>query len=278
MDNPYSMNKKYQFSLANLGAARNLDNYKIITTNNQNGKCIVFFSGNGLYYPNTEAELNKTIVTDRYEWEKIYPHNYEKVIFIRDVYKQWYVEGINNEINSIDKLKVFLDKEIEGFNTTFIGSSAGGYASVLFGNLCGADLIISMSGQFDLTKEIKRAEANEILHKSNDSRYLRIDSLNNENVVYFTPCFSAIDMPQSKLAQQNTNIVIINIKSSSHGVPFAPFALKKILALDKHELYTLSARKHNMLLFSLKYAKWIDLYNWSYIQFKKFLSRMKVNL
>ncbi|WNC71179.1 hypothetical protein RGQ13_13745 [Thalassotalea psychrophila] len=269
------MNSKYQFTLSNLNKARSLDNYKIINSSIKNGKCIVFFSGNGLYFPNTEEELNKTIDTDRYEWQKLYPKNYEKVIFIRDVYKQWYVEGINEEIDSIDKLKCFLDKEIEGFNTTFIGSSAGGYAAVLLGDICTVDLIISLSGQFDLTEEKKRSQANEILHHSPRLEYLQLANLTNKNIVYFYPRFSEYDKEQNLFAIKNKLITIIEINSSIHGVPFYPFALKKILGLDFVDFKKLSNKNHNMTLFSLKYCTCIDLLTWLKIQLSKTFSRFK---
>jgi hypothetical protein len=269
------MTNSYQYSLTNMQEARRLDNYKIIKGNLKNGKCIVFFSGNGLYFPNIEKELNKIITDDKYEWEKLYPHNYEKIIFIRDVYKQWYIEGINTELDNIDKLKVFLDKEIKGYTTTFVGSSAGGYASVLFGNLCGADLSISLSGQFDLSEEKQRDGANEILNKSIDERYIDVSGLVNNNVVYFYPCYSKEDKHHKQLAQNNKNITIIEIKSSFHGVPFYPFALKKLLYLNIEQYKELSIKKHNMLIFSFKYCNWIDFYYWSSIQLKKLIMRIR---
>jgi hypothetical protein len=263
------MNSEYQFNLVNLQYARSLENYKIIETTIKNGKCIVFFSGNGLYFPNTYAELQKTISSDRYEWEKLYSKHYEKIIFIRDVYKQWYVEGISDVINSIDKLNLFLDKEIEGFSSTFIGSSAGGYAAVLLGDLCNADLIISLSGQFDLIDEKKRQKANQILYKSKDERYLKLDDLKSKNIVYFYPRYSTYDEPQFKFIRKNKNITIIQMKSSFHGVPFYPYALKKVLNLNLADFKKLSCTQHHMFLFSLKYSTWADFFNWTLIKLKK---------
>lgn len=44
------------------------DNYHIESPGNSD-KCFVFFSGNGLYYPNTISSFCKTVVEqNRYEW------------------------------------------------------------------------------------------------------------------------------------------------------------------------------------------------------------------
>ena len=137
------------------------------------------------------------------------------------------------------------------------------------GNLCNVDLIISLSGQFDLTDEKKRQNANELLFKSRDERYLKLDELDNSTVVYFNPCFSKQDAHHHCLARGNNNITIIEIKSSFHGVPFYPFALKKILDLNKNEFRKLSRVRHNMLLFSFRFCNWLDFYNWVLFQLRK---------
>jgi hypothetical protein len=272
------MKETFQFDLAGIEDARKLDNYKIIEGDVKNGKCIVFFSGNGLYFPNTEQVLQHTIATNRYEWEKIAPTSYEKIIFIRDIYKQWYVHGINEEINSIALLYAFLLEEISGYQTTFIGSSAGGYAAVLLGEYCKADLIITLSGQFDLSLEKQKKETNKLLYEFNETKHMILDNLKNPNIIYFNPLYSDIDRPQLEVAENNLKITIVKIKSSFHGVPFYPFALKKVLSLDIPELKELSKVDHSMFWFSLKYCCWPDLYKWTTIQFKKVFQKIiKIN-
>lgn len=44
------------------------DNY-FIRNNSIGDKCYIFCSSNGIYYPNTQSEYEKTIMEeDRYEW------------------------------------------------------------------------------------------------------------------------------------------------------------------------------------------------------------------
>lgn len=108
------------------------DNYRIETNKGvTNKRCIIFFSGNGLYYPNMEHTFRETIVkNDRYEWERVaqaetIKQNYEKVIFVRDIYKSFYVKGINYQYPSIDDLLLFLKGLTKGYSIVTCGNSAG---------------------------------------------------------------------------------------------------------------------------------------------------------
>ena len=47
-------------------------NYRIVETSARTNNAIVFFSGNGLYFPNTKEVFENVILnSDRYEWENI---------------------------------------------------------------------------------------------------------------------------------------------------------------------------------------------------------------
>ena len=136
------------------------DNYRLIHTGSKTNRAIIFFSGNGLYFPNTEEEFTqKIIINDRYEWEnlasnKLIRKYYELIIFVRDVYKQWYVTGINPEHDNVDKTADFLRELTRGYDITTCGASAGGYAAVLFASLLDAERFFSMSGQFSIHHQI----------------------------------------------------------------------------------------------------------------------------
>ena len=136
------------------------DNYRVIDTEAKTGRAIIFFSGNGLYYPNTEQEFTKkVIIDDRYEWEhlsqdKLIRQYYERIIFVRDVFKQWYINGINAEYDTADKTAELMKSLTFGFKVTTCGDSAGGYAAVLFASLIGAERFFSVSGQFSITHQI----------------------------------------------------------------------------------------------------------------------------
>ncbi len=136
-------------------------NYKVVTGNaiSRKNKVILFFSGNGLYYPNTSEVFEEIILQkDRYEWENIarsLASDYHELIFIRDVYKTWYSEGISAESPSIEATLSRLKKLTEKADyLVCVGNSAGGYAALLFGCLLKANAIFSFSGFVNLDDEI----------------------------------------------------------------------------------------------------------------------------
>ena len=104
------------------------NNYREIFLNPSSDICIVFFSSNGLYYPNTIAEFEKTVMQeDRYEWENHLSdrriRDYAgKVILVRDVYKQWYVKGISSMQDSVEVVKELLAQLTEGCRIVTVGS------------------------------------------------------------------------------------------------------------------------------------------------------------
>ncbi len=68
-----------------------------------------------------------------------------KKIFIRDSSSRWFCHGIAGA-DSVHELGWHISREI-GERSLFIGHSAGGFAALLYGNLCGATQIISFSPQ-----------------------------------------------------------------------------------------------------------------------------------
>ncbi len=129
-------------------------NFKIINGFVNNKRCIVFISSNGLYFPNTYEEFYNTIVIkDRFEWKNISDKlffDFEKIIFIRDVRKMFYVTGINSTISSIDKIINWLSIETNGYKTYLVGASAGGYLAMAIANCIYADAVIDIGGQCNL--------------------------------------------------------------------------------------------------------------------------------
>jgi hypothetical protein len=96
----------------------NNPNY-IIVDNNPNGEyVVVYFSSNGIYFPNTIEEYNKQIVQkNRYEWfsNDYRLSNAKKIVYVRDVYKQWYLVGINQTISNIDLLVELIRELSSGY-------------------------------------------------------------------------------------------------------------------------------------------------------------------
>lgn len=110
------------------------DNFLVEDTNSSNNICCIYFSSHGLYYPVTETVFEDKIVRKNYfEWYKHRLPNAKRHIFLRDIRLSFYVEGINERCNSIDKLIELLKILADGYDVITIGSSAGGYMSALIG-------------------------------------------------------------------------------------------------------------------------------------------------
>lgn len=100
---------------------------------NPNAKlCYIFFSGNAIYYPNDVQTFTDTILKrDRYEYENlaksdVLRHMAGKFIFVRDIYKHWYVNGINERCHDVRSMMDFLEERTKGYDVITIGNSAGG--------------------------------------------------------------------------------------------------------------------------------------------------------
>lgn len=261
-----------QFELTNISAYRKLDNYKVTDHEVNNNNCLVCFSSNGLYFPNTNESLDSIIKRDKYEWENTLNTGFKRVIYIRDIYKQWYIEGINDEFNNIDKLKCLLAKLTNGYKCTFVGSSAGGYAATLFGGLLGAEKIFNFAGQFDISLVSKCSVKNQLIHKNRENACFNIKNT-KANVFYFLPIKSTIDQEQYELIKNNTSVRAIKVNSGVHGVAIYPFALKKMIKEELPRLEALARYQHNKVLLSLKYATVMDLFIFTKNKFNKFINK-----
>jgi len=222
--------------------------------------CVVYFSSNDLYYPNTEISFKEAVISkNRYEWYGNRINYAHKHIFIRDIQKQWYLGGINHQINTPQKITEFLKKESVGCKLIFVGSSAGGFASVIFGQLLHAERIFSFNGQFEI---------NTILLNSTDTKNPLVFRLQN-NVEYkrFYDTLNFIDNPKSiyyfhssksKWDKEQNNYVLgikinrISFKTSNHGLPFLRSNLPIILNMQSNSLYEFVGNTYQPFLFSIK--------------------------
>lgn len=232
----------------------NEPNYKIITTSaNKSQKALVFFSSNGIYYPNTEKEFtNKIIDLDYYDWQNIGKHrlinrHFSKIIYVRDIYKQWYVTGINSRINTQCKLFEFLRNELTGYQITTCGSSSGGYMAALMGALLNAERIIDSSGQFDLSITMGNEPFLDIVSEDSwFSKYISLKEIIKEHLdalYYFYPALNEGDIIQNKHVEA-LNIKRFAIESSRHSRTIKPVCYPYVLTLPADRLNVLF-RKYN---------------------------------
>jgi hypothetical protein len=254
----------FQVDSAIVQEARTLDNYLIIVDEKNSAEetqiCAVYFASNYIYYPNTADSFQKAILNkNRFEWWNLKHPKATKHIFIRDIYKQWYLHGINNKINSLEKLADFLEKEIRGYTSYFIGSSAGGYAAVLLGSLLNVNRVYAFNNQFylhDLLESSSAAVDPLIFREQDNSKINKYYTIKEfikepEKVYYFHSNRSDWDVRQFK-AVQDLKMNVVSVNTNIHGIPLLKNNLITLFSLDEPELQKLAIKTLNPIKFSIK--------------------------
>ena len=224
------------------------------------------------------------IKNNRYEWQNIaksdlIQYQAGKIIFLRDIYKQWYVTGINSNINSITKLIHFLYNRTRGYEIITVGNSAGGYMATLCGTLLSAKLIFNFSGQYVLNigklndeyYYLKKYEKNPFYAQYFDIRPF-IMSNPNSPIMYFFPSKSNQDQEQYNLIKGLENIFSFSFNQNTHGSSMYGRDMPCVIGTELNilkMLYDIFADKIiNPDLFSLN-LYW--LHTLEYFKFKKLL-------
>jgi len=229
------------------------DNYEVKEFDIDSNLCAIYFSGHGVYYPNTSEAFHEIItIKDRYEWKSNILKSARKVIFIRDIKKQWYLDGINQHINSIEKVCELLRKESQGHEVICIGSSAGGYAATLIGCCIGATHVFNFSGQFSLLPYLRgelNRHLNQILanyeHDPARNTYFSLLPFlqrSNTKVFYFFPAQCDEDIEQFELVKSCPNIYAFAFKTTIHAQTCYLINLVDLFDLSLKELVTLHRR------------------------------------
>lgn len=232
-----------------------LSNYLVETTSEQKELCVIYFSSNGIYYPNEEATFRDRVISHNvFEWYKSRIDQADKHIFVRDVFKQWYVKGINIEVPDHDSLLRFLRQATEGYRRVVtVGSSAGGYAAILFGCLLQAERIFAFCPQISIAPLVESASSakNPVLQELRGSSLLKYADLSmsidmdSPAVVYFYSALSQIDVQQHALLDGCSRLHIVQLDSDVHGVQCPVECLPHLLKYDEKQWSELCARSYS---------------------------------
>lgn len=228
-------------------------NYKVIKTNCFNKKAYIYFSSNGIYFPNTKENfVQNIIVKDRYEWENNIAPDVEKHIFVRDVYKGWYLKGINININSLESIVNLLADETEGYQVTTIGTSSGGYVAAYVGMKLNCQRVFCFNGQFNLETYLGDEQIlkdNPVLLETMNVPEIRtnfnlINFLNKNNVpiYYIFSNQSEQDILVYNSVKNFESIKIIEIESDIHGIPMFIPSLRYLFSQDNESLNKLQEK------------------------------------
>ncbi len=262
-----------------------MDNYLIIhdTNNTSTNVCAIYFSGHSIYFPNDENTFKKVInKKNRFEWYGKRVKDAKKHIFIRDIHKQWYLSGINSKINSPKKLYDFLKEETEGYEVICIGSSAGGYAALLYASLLGGIA-------YAFSPRIEMASLDKYSCPENAPLYFRLKSTTRKQYMDLIPfikkstsplyCFypikSKLDKIQLQYLEQTPkeelpNLYLIKFTTQKHGVPFPKVALENVFSLQCLDWSTYQKRPNNPIIFSIKMVGFIKTIIGMYNQIKNY--------
>lgn len=223
--------------------------------------CVLYFSSNDLYYPNTETALREQVLKkNRFEWYGKRINHAFKHVFLRDIKKQWYLTGINESISTPEKLFHFLKSETEGYKVVALGSSAGGFAAVLFGQLLNAECIFTFNGQFEIASLLNKPNAeiiDPVIFRNRDNKnltpYFNLSKIitNPDSIYYFHSNKSQWDIEQWEVIN-NIPVHKISFATSNHGIPFLKSNLLTVLNLPLEDLRKLSGKTMHPLMFSLK--------------------------
>lgn len=230
------------------------NNYKVNDIGFGN-TCYIFFSSNGIYFPNTQESFIDTIVNkDRYEWSKVALSEEvstlaDKIIFVRDVYKQYYVNGINQSVDSIDKLCELLSDLTEGMKVITCGTSSGGYIATIVGIKLNADRVFNFAGQWNLFEVLNGKTSDKIeesfyfldLYKNDIERnkYYNLSKTLEPSQVpifYFYSAMNEGDIKQVEFMPDNLCIYAFAMKSKEHGWLLFNPCYRKILTKNKEDI------------------------------------------
>jgi len=118
-------------------------------------------------------------------------------LFIRDLNRKWYLNGIDTTLDSVAEITNFINQKKKSYkNIVTLGTSMGGFAAILFGTLVKADVILAFSPQtfvdrffrywysdFRWEKDIKPARSNCLKSEKFFNMYRLIKKSNLKNTV-----------------------------------------------------------------------------------------------
>jgi esterase/lipase len=128
------------------------------------------------------------------------------LLFVKDTQKNWYLSKLSGVGNNITHTFAFLRKYTDNHDkVVFLGVSAGGYASVLFGSELNVNAVIAFTPQTDLIHAKKVCErkwaqnigpcSNKIEHLQSYAKYKNLKKFveNNNITQYYVNCKNSLN-------------------------------------------------------------------------------------
>lgn len=268
------MKKYIQFELNNQNKLLNYmykqDNIRIIDGMADNKKCIVICSSNGVYFPDTYEKFREKIVCDNYfeggRMASLLIDCVERIILIRDIYKSYYVTGINERYNTIDKVLELLDHLTKGFTTVMAGSSSGGYLAEILGSYLNAEYVISFAGQWNLYTYKDVVKKMYFLRERADnvqySKYFDLYELLRDNktpILYIYGGLNMSDANQIDGAADISSLYLITINSMLHPQTVSTESYLRLLCADREAVFKLYEANRGLLVDIERFEEQINI-------------------
>lgn len=216
-------------------------NYVVWDIDSENKNCLILFSSNGLYAPNTrEAFEEKIVRNDRYEFQKVtnccrVKKRFGRLIYVRDLWRSWYVRGISQSVDTIDKLILLLAELTEGYRIVTAGISSGGFMAMAAGVRLGAACVLNFSGQFYLDVKEQHHLLGKYEEDGERNKYFDIVELiaaSDTPIVYFYPINSVKDAGQAQRIADCGNVIMIAFDYAAHAQTVVPYNFKYLFDLE----------------------------------------------
>ena len=95
------------------------------------------------------------------------------LVFYIDIDQCWYHKGLRGITSNVDDTATYLTSLSKNYeNVTFIGTSAGGYAAILFGSLCRVDHVVAFIPQTLLKDPVDERYGDLKRHINSSTKYL----------------------------------------------------------------------------------------------------------
>lgn len=236
-----------------------MENVKIINNRCASDLCLIAISSNGL-------KSNKV-----YEWENIVKNrkfkNFKKIIFLRDLTFRFFINGINNELNNINKIIDFLRVETKGLKVYTIGISSGGYLAMILGIfLENVERVFSIGGVTNILNwhgsycDFNFNEFDEV-KKANESQeyYFSINKFAKQlhcTIYGVYAIFADADKPLVKdLLDMNSKFIkVVTLNTKKHGDYLSSYDYIEFLFKGKDQLDRLFDGLENQIISKRKFT------------------------
>lgn len=241
--------------------------------NEDNKECYIFFSSNGLYQEKALNEFKESIMEGRrYEWKSIAASlkkrkGIGKIIYVRDIYRKFYIYGVCKSISSIDELIAYLMGMVEGYSVTTVGISSGGYMATIVGCSLNARRAFCISGQFDLNYHLSDEDMTFLME--HNKNYVNIVDLIKRSsgvpIYYFCPINCPHDRDNYMRVKGIQNVRCFLFPDKEHAATVYPFNFPDLIYMSNEQLDKLQQNyegklidKRKFLLRTMTIEGWIE--------------------